>query len=75
MVLACLFKIVLRKRLSRSCLHHRILTAFPGSVVRAARKAAILSVVPVQTTQFLEKPANKVAKMKTILDRSKIKPT
>jgi hypothetical protein len=59
MVLACLIKIVLGMRLSRSCLHNRILTAFPGSVVRAARNAAMLSVVPVQMTQFSEKPANK----------------
>lgn len=35
----------------------RVLTAFPGFVALAARNAAILSVVPVQTTQSLEKPA------------------
>lgn len=33
------------------------LTAFPGCVARAARKAAMLSVVPVHTTQSLGKPA------------------
>lgn len=33
-----------------------LLTALPGSVVRAARNAAMLSVVPVQTTQFSESP-------------------
>ena len=36
---------------------HKILTAFPGFVARAARKAAMLSVVPVHTIQSSEKPA------------------
>lgn len=34
----------------------RILTAFPGSVARAARNAAMLSVVPVQTMQSSGNP-------------------
>lgn len=40
---------------------NRILTALPGSVARAARKAAILSVVPADTTQSSGKPARKFA--------------
>lgn len=38
------------------------LTAFPGRVAPAARKAAILSVVPVQTTQSFGKPGRKSTK-------------
>lgn len=34
----------------------RNLTALPGSLTRAARNAAMLSVVPAQTTHSLEKP-------------------
>lgn len=34
-------------------------TASPGRVARAARKAAMLSVVPVQTQQSFEKPGRK----------------
>lgn len=37
----------------------RKLTAFPGCVARAARKAAILSVVPVQTAQSFGNPCRK----------------
>lgn len=35
----------------------KILTAFPGCEARAARKAAILSVVPAHTRQSSGKPA------------------
>lgn len=56
----------MRALFDKSC---RILTAFPGTVALAARKAAMLSVVPVHTAQSFEKPArismffNKVFKL------------
>lgn len=47
----------LLQRINKNSKSRRMLTAFPGSVARAARNAAILSVVPVHTTQSFGKPA------------------
>lgn len=46
--------------------YFRVLTAFPGSVARAARNAAILSVVPVQTLQSSGNPGQAKRKTETL---------
>lgn len=45
----------------------RVLTAFPGSVARDARNAAMLSVVPVQTMQSSGNPGQAKRKIETFM--------